>query len=109
MSEPSVDLSLCSECWLPYDAEEHEPKLIKCPSHPLATYCLQCLKVKIKLMSLAYMCINVYITLQTGKACATVECETCRNAGTSWSLDELPVNVYALQLAQLKKMNIPTP
>ena len=63
MSEPSVDLSLCSECWLPYDAEEHEPKLIKCPSHPLATYCLQCLKVKIKIMSLAYyvlICILLY-------------------------------------------------
>lgn len=45
MSEPAVDLSLCSQCWAPFDAGEHQPKLLQCPFHPLATVCLQCLKV----------------------------------------------------------------
>ncbi|KAI9563472.1 hypothetical protein GHT06_010935 [Daphnia sinensis] len=85
MSELAVDLSLCSQCWAPYDAEEHQPKLLQCSFHPMATVCLQCLKSE--------------------KGCLNDDCDTCRDACAIWSLDDLPLNIYALQLAEWKSAN----
>ena len=47
VSSADGDLSLCSQCWTAYDSEEHQPKLLKCQSHPLATICLKCLHVSL--------------------------------------------------------------
>ena len=47
VSSGDGDLSLCSQCWTAYDSEEHQPKLLKCQSHPLATICLKCLHVSL--------------------------------------------------------------
>jgi hypothetical protein len=51
----------------------------------------------------------INMLLKTGKACKNDECKTCRDACAGWAIDELPLNTYALQLAQWKKMNVAPP
>lgn len=53
------DLSVCSECWIPFDEGEHEPKLLNCPTHPLTTICIECLKVCLTIL----LVMAVYIFL----------------------------------------------